>query len=481
MKVTLLCGDGAVEATLPDRVRRIEPNAPLPALSDPRLAVRRAIEEPFGSPPLRELARGAKKVVIAFDDGAVPAFPVVTPDIREVALGVVLEELTGAGVDVANVTLLCANALHRKWTRRELARIVGETTARLWPPQRLICHDACEPGNVVAVGESKRGFEVRCNRRVLEADLTVYLNITATPFNGGWKSYVVGLSDFTSIRHHHRPWPYAQGHSVMDPKRSSFPRLLAEMGRVLTARLAEEGKHLFSIETAYDNSVPASPIAVHAGAPDEVHPVTLSIVEAQQVVEVADGPFDAAILGLPDRDPYSQGDGAFGNPILTTNLGLAYGYGLYQGQPLIRPGGALILVNPLPWRFDEIHHPSYRPFCDEVLRRTLDPEEAWDLFVDDFAHRPELVHRYRHGFGFHGSHPFFMWNQTLIPRRHLGRIIFAGVTEPGVAERLGFEGFATVEEAVGSVEAELGPDCSIALPCNMGMPMITRIEQGGGA
>ena len=62
------------------------------------------------------------------------------------------------------------------------------------------------------------------------------------PFNGGWKSTAVGLGTFRSIRHHHRPWPSARGHSVDDPKSSAFKKLVWEQGSLIEKALAEKGR-----------------------------------------------------------------------------------------------------------------------------------------------------------------------------------------------------------------------------------------------
>jgi hypothetical protein len=56
-----------------------------------------------------------------------------------------------------------------------------------------------------------------------------------------------------------------------------------------------------------------------------------------------------------------------------------------------------------------------------------------------------------------------MWNSTLVPRRYLSKVYFAGVKDMEVARRLGFEAFATVEEAIQAAEAELGKTASITL------------------
>ena len=87
------------------------------------------------------------------------------------------------------------------------------------------------PDELIFLGETHRGFEVEVNRAVTDSDLFIYLNITHIPFGGGWKSVAVGLGTFRSIRHHHRPFPFASGKSVMDPKISSFHKLVWEQGK----------------------------------------------------------------------------------------------------------------------------------------------------------------------------------------------------------------------------------------------------------
>ena len=69
-----------------------------------------------------------------------------------------------------------------------------------------------------------------------------------------------------------------------------------------------------------------------------------------------------------------------------------------------RPGCSVIQATPCPDRWDGLHHPSYREVWDRVLARTRDPYEIRDLFEEDFAHRPECIHKYRFGYGFHPLH-----------------------------------------------------------------------------
>ena len=460
----MLSGSNAIRANLPNDVRILSGPSPLPALEDPQAAVREALRAPIAHEPLASLVGPSSKVTIAFDDLTIPVIPMSPPDFRLTVIGVLLEELHAAGVKPENVRLLVANALHRQWTRSELGTVLGPLLSLL-PPQRLTNHDACDPDQLTFVGETDRGFEVEVSRAVMESDQFIYVNCTPSPMNGGWKSIVVGLSSFRSIRHHHRPFPLARGHSIMDPERSAFHRLLAEMGAMVESQLAEKGRRLFSVETILNGEMPGKIAAVVAGHPPETHRETLSLLAPSQRVEV-DGQSDVAIWGLPNRDPYSAHSTI--NPILVANLACSYAFGLYSGRPIVREGGVAIFANPVETTFAR-HHRSYPELFNEILPRTTDPFEIWDEYSEDFAHRPEYVYAYRRQFSFHGAHPLFLWGQTAFARRHLSKIIFCGGPEPEPVERMGFTWAASVDDALSMARADLGSTPSTTL---MDMPPV---------
>jgi hypothetical protein len=458
MRRTLLFGDGTIEADLPDDARVLRAPASLPALDDPEAAVRRALGAPVAHEPLSSLVGPSSRVTIAFDDLTIPVVPMAAPDFRMLVIGVVLDTLHRAGVKPENVRLLVANALHRKWTRTELASALGPVLSLL-PPQRLQNHDACDPEQIVFLGETERGFEVELNRAVMESDQFVYVNCTPSPMNGGWKSIVVGLSTFRSIRHHHRPFPFARGHSIMDPERSAFQRLLAEMGALVESGLAAKGRRLFSIECVPTNEIPGRLAGVFAGHTPDVHRETLALLARQQRLDV-DGQSDVAIWGLPNRDPYSSHSRI--NPILVANLACSYTFGLYAGAPLVREGGVAIFANPVEASFER-HHRSYPELFEQILPRTTDPFAIWDEYAEDFAARPEYVYAYRYQHSFHGAHPLFLWGQTAFARRHLSRVVFAGGKDPEPVERMGFTWAPSVEDAIDMARAELGRAPSVSL------------------
>ena len=123
VQTTIHFGPRLLELELPAGSLVVPAPPPLPALDDLAAAVRAALAAPLGMQPLGELVRAGAKVLVAFDDPAV--FTGAQPDPRQVAVPAVLAALAEAGVDLRDVTLLCANSLHRKWTRRELGGLLG--------------------------------------------------------------------------------------------------------------------------------------------------------------------------------------------------------------------------------------------------------------------------------------------------------------------------------------------------------------------
>jgi nickel-dependent lactate racemase len=456
-------GDKTIQAELPERTRVIRQTKPtLPPLPDPSQAVRNALNSPIAHDPLSKLVGPKSKVTIAFDDpiGFAPAQK--QPDFREIAIKAILKELEKLEVDPHNIRLVCAVGLHRKWTTRELGTIIGEDLAYRFGPSKLYNHDAEDKDNLIFLGETKRNQEVEIDRVVTDSDQIIYVSNPWSQFNGGWKSAVVGLSSYRSIRHHHRPFPMASGKSTMDPKRSAFFRLLNEMGEVIERELAKKGRRFLIIEGAMNNSIPQEVTQVVAGHPPQAHEKTLEILQKQHVVDVK-GQSDVVVYGMGNnRDPYCKM--SIINPILVRNLGMSYSFGLFQNIPLVKEGGIIILVHPCIRQFDALRYPSYVEMFETLIPHMHDPFELWELYAEEYAHRPEFIHKYRYGFSFHGVHPLILWGQGAYGLRYVGKVFLAGATDPEVARMLGFEPFASVEEAIAEAERLMGKDCSITYP-----------------
>ena len=455
-------GGDYLTVRVPEHTRTVQAKPPMAPVPDIREAVREAVHNPIAHEPISRLVGPKSKVTIAFDDASGSYFQTRREDFRKVAIELLVDELREAGVPLSNITLLCAQGLHRKLSRTEMETFLGRRLVLQFGYNNLYCHDAEDPEQLVQLGYTDRGFDVEVNRAVVDSDQLIYLNTMWAPFNGGWKSTAVGLGTFRSIRHHHRPWPSASGQSVDDPKSSSFKKLVWEQGKVIEDELAKHGRRVLSVETVYDNGDPEKDlVAVNAGHPTEVHPLTLEAIDEQLSVDVK-GQADILVAGISDRECYSKF--SVMNPILVANSAMANTVMQFQGLPVVREGGIAILAHPLEAKFDRRRFAPYVEFYDRLLGEERDAYWLWENYVEEFAHRPEYIHGYRYGYAYHGSHPFFMWNSTAIPRRYLSKIYFAGVKDFDAARRCGFEAFATVEEAIEAAQSELGkPDADITL------------------
>jgi hypothetical protein len=141
----------------------------------------------------------------------------------------------------------------------------------------------------------------------------------------------------------------------------------------------------------------------------------------------------------------------------------------------MKPGGILIVCHPCPRQFDAVKFPPYVEMFEELLPHTKDPVELWELYAEEYSHRPEFVHKYRYGYGFHGGHPLIIYGQGIYGLNHLSKVFLAGATDFGAASRVGLEPFASPEEAITEAENLLGKDCSISY-LDMPQVFISNVE-----
>jgi hypothetical protein len=441
-------GDGTISVKLPDRTRVVRGGGGgqrLPPVPDQAAAIRDALAHPMGLPPTRDLVRPGARVLIAFDDPTVPSFGPV----RGLAIEAVLAELAATGVPEENVTLVCANALHRKWTPEELSRSIGPDLVRRFG-ERLLCHDAEDPANIVHLGITEHGYDVDVHRLVAESDLTVYVNAQChMGFGGGWKSVAVGLSTWRSIKHTHTP----DGMS-MSVRHNRMHEVFNEQGAFIEKTL---GKRIFKIETVLADATKIG--RVWAGGISETRAAALEVLEQRHPPRRGEAePADVVLYGLPAWSPYATF--AKMNPILTlisTGLGYLGGY----IEALGKPGCSVIIATPCPEEWDRQHHAPYPEVWERVLPETRNPYEITERYGEEFATRQDYIDLYRNGYAFHPVHAILA-THPLRRLRHAARVFIAGAQDPKVPEHVGYISMPTVEDAIAEAERIHGADCDIA-------------------
>ena len=482
---------------LPVGSRVVYPPPPMKGLADVDSGIAAALDAPHEMDPLDSLLRPGMRLTIAFDDLSVPLPPMQLPDVRQRVIEQVLERAYRAGVE--DIHLIAALAIHRRMTPAELRRTVGSAVFDAFHPDRLYNHDAEDPDGNVELGPTSDGEPVTLNRRAAESDLLVYVHVITATLQGGKKSPAIGLGSYRSISAHHNVHSLRHSRSFMDPDHSALHHSAFRQGDVVEAAVP-----VFHVEATLNNQMYADPlgflakpearwsgreqaifagvkrltdraparmrrtlfqrtaspygvIGVSAGAADAAHEVSLDLCAAQQSVLVR-GQADIVTAGIPYISPYNVN--SIMNPVLVMSTALGYFFNLYQGKPLVRPGGVLIFTHPVERDFHPVHHPSYIDFYEEVLAETTDPAEVERRFERSYAEDEWYRHLFRTSYAYHGAHPFYMWYWGAHALEHVGQVIFVG-GDRDACRRLGFRRADTMRDALDMAEDTVGRDPSI--------------------
>ena len=169
-EVEIVYGDKLIPVQLPEPVLTAAAEfgaEKVEAIGDIRKALKDVMANPMGVPPIKEMARSGMKVTIAFDD---PTVPQIESQVWKQAIGLSLQELYAAGVKKKDIDLVCANSLHRKFTRKEIGQLIGDDLVSEFGYQ-VHCHDAEDKDNIVSLGRTESGYDVELSRFVTDANL----------------------------------------------------------------------------------------------------------------------------------------------------------------------------------------------------------------------------------------------------------------------------------------------------------------------
>jgi nickel-dependent lactate racemase len=201
MKVDLLYGRDGIVVNMPDDIRvTVIQKHPMPPLPSPPEAVRQALENPLGSPPLSELARGKETACILICD-------ITRPVPNGTLLPPLIDVLTRAGISRGNILILVATGLHRPGDGDELREIIGSDA--VFSSIRIQNHDARDREAHVDLGKTSGGIPIMLDRSFVEADLKIVTGLVEphlmAGYSGGRKVVAPGVAYQDTILSFHSP------------------------------------------------------------------------------------------------------------------------------------------------------------------------------------------------------------------------------------------------------------------------------------
>jgi nickel-dependent lactate racemase len=224
--LSLPYGNNLLSATIPDEwlglvaiPKEVAPTRDVQAL------VRTALDEPQGSPPLRDLARPGMRVALIVDD-----YTRKTP-IHQV-LPLILDELHAARISRTDIHIVIAPGSHRLMSQAEIAAKLGSVIAAGY---EVINVSAEDQSQMVYLGDTTHHIPAWINRYVYEADLRIGIGMI-TPhldvgFSGGAKIILPGVCGIATIDAFHQASAFIPGNplgNVEAPLRLSLEEFVTE-------------------------------------------------------------------------------------------------------------------------------------------------------------------------------------------------------------------------------------------------------------
>ena len=375
--------------------------------------IRGALSAPSNSLPLRELARGKKRVTVITSDHTRPVPSRVT-------MPLLLEEIRADNKN-AEIMILVATGLHRDTTREEIAERFGLEAAS---QEKIVVHDCHDDGNLVSLGKLPSGGELVVNRLAMDCDLLVAEGFIEphffAGFSGGRKAVLPGIAGYKTVLANHCAEFIADGHArtgVLDGNPIHRDMIFA----------AKVAKLAFILNVVLDADKKI--IAAFAGDADEAHRRGCEFLKGLAGVKAA--PADIVITGN-------------GGYPLDQNLYQAV-KGMTGAEASINPGGVIIMASECSDghggaafydTFKDTRSPEevMRAICARGRNETLPDQWQIQIFV-----RILLKHK-------------VIMAASVPPEtiRHLGMIPALGAPVPSLNAAL-----ATAEEILGKPDASV--------------------------
>lgn len=227
MQVDLPYGTSSLKVDVPENARVVMPEE-MPGLPDERAEIRRALDDPIGTAPLSQLARGKSDAAIIIND-------ITRPAPSQLMLEELLQDLSQAGVKEENLTVVIATGNHRPNDDEEIREMIGRDLAsRL----RVVNHDCDDKSLLTDLGQTDTGLPVWINTLVASASFKIVTGLItphhAAGYSGGRKSIIPGVAGLETLNRHHslpiRPYQPAFGWMKSNPFHEEAVKVARSVG-----------------------------------------------------------------------------------------------------------------------------------------------------------------------------------------------------------------------------------------------------------
>jgi nickel-dependent lactate racemase len=411
MQVRLEYGRSGLEVELPDDrvVRTLAYKNAIP-LEDPDAVLRKTLQNPNGSPPLLELARGRSSACIVISD-------ITRPVPNQLILQSLLETLEEAGLAREQILILVATGLHRPNEGDELVELVGQEIADQY---RIENHHGQVLEEHTFLGDSPRGVPIWIDSRYVEADLKITTGLIEphlmAGFSGGRKLVCPGIAALETIKVWHGP------QFLEDPR--------ADCGILEGNPVHEENTWIarhtgcdFIVNVVIDSQ--RRPLAFVAGDMEQAFLEGVDFCR-DVVTDTVEEPVDIVVTSCA------------GYPLDTTFYQAVKG--LAGALPVVKEGGTIVMAASLS---EGIGSPQFEQLFDENtdLEAFVDRILNTDYFVMDQWQLEELAK---------------------VRRKAKVKIVSDGLP-PQTINRLFVESAPSVEQAVADSLQEYGEQARIAV------------------
>ena len=351
-------GKGCCSVSFPDDldVTLVEPKK-TPPLADPDAALRSALRDPIGLPPLKELVSPEMKAGIIFND-----ITRATPTKR--MLPIILAELEALPAE--NITLFGALGTHRGNTPAELASMLGEEICGKY---RIVQNDCNDLSTQTYLGLTSKGHEIFVNRELASCDLLILTGFIEphffAGFSGGGKAVMPGMAGTRTIFANHgadmiadarASWGITEGNPIWEEIRE----------------IAERSGKLFLVNVTMDQDHEIT--GVFCGDLRLAHARGCAFMKTCAMTPVGEA-FDA---------------------VITTNSGYPLDMNLYQSVKgmsaaarIAKPGAPVIIAAecsdgiPDHGLFREMlsSYDSPRAVYDHIMKNTVTEQDQWQVQI----------------------------------------------------------------------------------------------------